>query len=103
MFNEGCTFLDPDFVRPIAHRGLHDISLGRIENTAPAFEAAIAAGFGIECDLRPARDGTPFVFHDRTLDRLVDATGPIAACSPSELSALRYRGQSTMLLSYGAL
>lgn len=100
MFNEG--FLGRDFVRPIAHRGLHDISLGRIENTAPAFEAAMAAGFGIECDLRPARDGTPFVFHDRMLDRLVDATGPIAACSPSELSVLRYRSQSTTLLSYAA-
>jgi len=103
MFNEGCTRLDPEFVRPIAHRGLHDISLGRIENSAPAFEAAIAAGFGIECDLRPASDGTPFVFHDRTLDRLVEASGPIAAYSPSQLSALRYRNQNTPLLRFADL
>ena len=103
MFNEGCTRLDPEFVRPIAHRGLHDITLGRIENTAPAFEAAIAAGFGIECDLRPASDGTPFVFHDRMLDRLVEATGPIASYSPSKLSVLRYRNQNTPLLSFGDL
>ena len=32
------------FVRPIAHRGLHDKARGRIENTAPAFQAAIAHG-----------------------------------------------------------
>ena len=100
MFDHGCVFLSTDFLRPIAHRGLHDAAVGRIENTAPAFEAAIAAGFGIECDLRPARDGTPFVFHDATLDRLVDAEGAVAARSPAELSALRYRGQSTLLLPY---
>ena len=33
------------FVRPIAHRGLHDCPKGVIENTAPAFEAAIENGF----------------------------------------------------------
>ena len=57
--------LDRDtFVRPIAHRGLHDRDAGRIENTAPAFLAAIDKGYGIECDLQPADDGTPMVFHD---------------------------------------
>lgn len=100
MFKDECSFLDAEFLRPIAHRGLHDASVGRIENTAPAFEAAIAAGFGIECDLRPARDGTPFVFHDPTLDRLVDAEGPLASRTPGELSALRYRALNTPLLSY---
>lgn len=100
MFKQGCAFLGPEYLRPIAHRGLHDASVGRIENTAPAFEAAIAARFGIECDLRPARDGTPFVFHDALLDRLVDAEGPIGARSPDEIAALRYRAQSTPLLGY---
>ncbi len=45
------------FLRPIAHRGLHDKARGIIENTAPAFAAAVAKGYAIECDLRPARDG----------------------------------------------
>lgn len=102
MFDHGCERLRAEFLRPIAHRGLHDAAKGRIENTAPAFEAAIAEGFGIECDLRPARDGTPFVFHDATLSRLIDAEGPIASFSPEELSALRYRGQPTPLLTYAA-
>jgi len=103
MSQHGCTPLPHAFLRPIAHRGLHDAATGRIENTVPAFEAAIAAGFGIECDLRPASDGTPFVFHDATLERLVDAAGPIASLSPVELSALRYRGQSARVLSYREL
>jgi glycerophosphoryl diester phosphodiesterase len=42
------------FLRPTAHRGLHDAAKGIIENTAAAFEAAIAKGYGIECDVRPA-------------------------------------------------
>ena len=34
---------------PIAHRGLHDVSDGRAENSPAAFKAAIAVhGFGIE-------------------------------------------------------
>ena len=88
------------FLRPIAHRGLHDNAGGRIENTAAAFQAALAAGYGIECDLQPASDGTPFVFHDETLDRLTDATGPFETRSPRELAAITYRGQSTHILSY---
>jgi glycerophosphoryl diester phosphodiesterase len=89
------------FVRPIAHRGLHDLSAGRIENTAPAFLAAIDKGYGIECDLQPASDGTPMVFHDAKLDRLVDATGPLAERSSVELGRLHYKGQaSTRILTY---
>jgi glycerophosphoryl diester phosphodiesterase len=88
------------FLRPIAHRGLHDAAAGLIENTAPAFRAAIARGYGIECDLRPASDGTPFVFHDFTLDRLIEGTGPVEACSPQQLAGLRYRGRDLAMLSY---
>ena len=60
------------FLRPIAHRGLHNAAAGVIENSGPAFEAAIAGGYGIECDLQPASDGTAMVFHDRALARLVE-------------------------------
>ena len=37
-----------------------------------AFEAAIEAGAGIECDLRLSRDGFAMVFHDPDLGRLCD-------------------------------
>src|SRR5262249_56218662 len=91
------------FVRPVAPRGLHNKSRGLIENTAPAFLAAIDQDYGIECDLQPARDGTPMVFHDATLDRLMAARGRIAARSPQELSRLRYKGQDIAILSFQAL
>ena len=43
---------EPLFPNPIAHRGLHDRASGVIENSASAFEAAIAGGFAIECDVQ---------------------------------------------------
>jgi glycerophosphoryl diester phosphodiesterase len=80
------------FLRPIAHRGLHNAARGVIENSAPAFEAALALGLGIECDLQPAADGTAMVFHDVELQRLVDAPGSTTDHSPAELARFRYRG-----------
>jgi len=91
------------FARPIAHRGWHDKAKGRLENTAPAFRAAIEKGYGIECDLQGAEDGTPMVFHDAKLDRLVEAAGPICAYSPGSLARLRYRGQDESILRFREL
>lgn len=88
------------FVRPIAHRGWHDKAEGRLENTASAFRAAIAKDYGIECDLQAAQDGTAMVFHDTKLDRLVAASGSIAAYSARSLARMRYRGQDEEILSF---
>ena len=56
----------PDWLvaRPIAHRGLHDRTAGLVENSLSAAEAAIAAGFAIECDVQDTADGDAVVFHD---------------------------------------
>jgi glycerophosphoryl diester phosphodiesterase len=88
------------FLRPIAHRGLHDKRKRRIENTAPAFLAAIDKGYGIECDLQAAKDGTPMVFHDDKLDRLMGAPGRISHHTPASLARLRYKGQDTHILTF---
>ncbi len=90
------------FVKPIAHRGLHNAGKGVIENTAPAFVAGLDGGFGVECDLQPAADGTPFVFHDAILDRLSDSRGRIDGHAPAALAALTYRGSREKILSYAA-
>lgn len=81
------------FLVPIAHRGLHDASVGRIENTRAAFQAAIDADLGIECDVRPAADGLPIVFHDETLERLVDGPGCARDLTSDDLERLTYRGR----------
>jgi glycerophosphoryl diester phosphodiesterase len=78
--------------RPIAHRGFHDAARGVIENTPRSAEAAIARRFAIEFDVQMSRDGEAFVFHDQTLDRLTDASGPFAAMSAAEIVKIRIKG-----------
>ena len=76
------------FDTPIAHRGLHDRARGIIENSASAFEAAIAGGFPIECDVQLSRDGIPVVFHDDELERLTGQSGPVSSRTAAELTAM---------------
>ena len=78
--------------RPIAHRGLHDSANGVIENTLSAAQAAIGGGFAIECDIQLSADGEAIVFHDETLDRLTDATGPLSVLSAAEIANVRIKG-----------
>lgn len=54
-----------------------------------AFVAAIAAGYGIECDVRASRDGVPFVFHDARLARMTGQDGAIADRDAVQIDALR--------------
>jgi len=91
------------FLRPIAHRGLHNAKRGIVENTAPAFVAAIEKGYGIECDVRPAADGLPVVFHDETLRRLVDGSGPIVRVTQCQLKTLRHRIGGAQILTFAEL
>lgn len=76
------------FDRPIAHRGLHNRAKGVIENSLPAFAAAIERGYGIECDVQLASDGVPFIFHDDDFDRLTSATGRSDARPIAEVKTL---------------
>ena len=83
----------PDWLvaRPIAHRGYHDAAAGRIENTLGAARAAIDRRFAIEVDLGLSRDGAVVVFHDDTVDRLLDGSGRLDALTLAELKALPFR------------
>jgi glycerophosphoryl diester phosphodiesterase len=80
--------------RPIAHRGLHDLATGVIENGMAAADAAIAGGFGIECDVQLSADGEAMVFHDFVLDRLTHETGAVSGRKAQELAAIPLKGGS---------
>lgn len=71
--------------QPIAHRGYHDLSKGRAENSMSAFRAAVDAGFAIECDVQVTKTGEPVVFHDPTLDRMTSVSGNLRDYTPQEL------------------
>ena len=77
---------------PIAHRGLHDRDAGVIENSRSAVAAAVDAGYGVEIDLQMSADGEAMVFHDYHLDRLTEATGPVARVGAIELARLELTG-----------
>ena len=73
-----------------AHRGLHDATIP--ENSPQAFAAAIARGMGIECDVQRTADGEAVVFHDWDLDRLTDASGPVAERTAADLATIPLAG-----------
>ncbi len=78
--------------KPIAHRALHDKARGRPENSLAAVRAAVAAGYGIEIDVQPSRDGVAMVFHDYDLERLTGRSGAIATLDAEALRAIPLLG-----------
>lgn len=86
--------------RPIAHRGLHDRKKGVIENSSSAACAAIAGGYGIECDVQLSNDGELVVFHDDALERLTEVTGLVSALSARELAAIRLRDSADTIPTF---
>jgi glycerophosphoryl diester phosphodiesterase len=89
--------------RPIAHRGLHDASARIIENTASAFSAAIAGGYGIESDLQISADGEAMVHHDDGLGRLTEGRGRLTDMTAAEIKRARFRTSTDRILALGEL
>lgn len=72
--------------RLIAHRGC---SLLRPENTLAAMRLTRDIDVQwVEIDANLLGDGTLVMFHDDVLDRLTPATGPLSACTLSDVEAL---------------
>ena len=70
----------------VCHRGANLIAP---ENTLPALECALAAGFGfIEVDLHITSDGEIVVIHDNFLDRTTNGSGPVIQHSLAEIREL---------------
>ena len=95
--------LPPVFLaRPIAHRALH--GPGRPENGLAAIAAAVDAGWGIEIDLQGSADGQAMVFHDPTLDRMTDRSGPVRAHDAAALGTMALAGgQGETIATLGAV
>ncbi len=77
---------------PIAHRGLHDLTEKRPENSMAAFEAAIGGSYAIECDLQPSADNVAMVFHDYELERMTGQSGNTRDMPAADLARLTLAG-----------
>ena len=89
-------FLDTPRPHAFAHRGG---AAHAAENSWTAFEHAVKLGYSyLETDARATSDGRLMAFHDRTLDRVTDAKGPIGSRTYQEVKALRVAGSEPIPL-----
>jgi glycerophosphoryl diester phosphodiesterase len=89
--------------RPVAHRGLHDISRGIVENMPGAVQAAIARNFAIEVDIQLTADGEAMVHHDDALGRLNEGSGALLQKTAAELKAVKFKDTGEHMMSLGDL
>ncbi len=89
-------FLDHPGPIPYAHRGG---ALEGLENTMPAFEAAVALGYRyLETDARVTADGVLLAFHDDDLSRTCGRPGLISELPWSEVKTARVGGKEPIPL-----
>ncbi len=70
------------------------------ENSETAFrETAKLAVEQIEFDVQMSADGVPVIFHDTTLDRMTDGSGPLADRTLADLKALSIAGGGGRILT----
>ncbi len=95
----------PDWLtaRPVAHRGLHDISRGIVENMPAAAQAAVDGNFAIECDIQLSSDGEAMVHHDDALGRLTEGSGALLGKTAAELKAVTFKNTPERMMTLGDL
>jgi glycerophosphoryl diester phosphodiesterase len=89
--------------RPVAHRGLHDIARGIVENMPAAAQAAIDGNFAIECDIQLSADGEAMVHHDNALGRLTEGSGALLGKTAAELKAVSFKNTPERMMTLGDL
>jgi glycerophosphoryl diester phosphodiesterase len=93
-------YLDAPTPIGLAHRGgaRYPPNLG-LENSLPAFRAAVAMGYRyLETDVHATADGRLLAFHDARLDRVSSGTGRIAATPYAVVSEARIQGTEAIPL-----
>ena len=95
----------PDWLtaRPVAHRGLHDIARGIVENMPAAAQAAVDGNFAIECDIQLTADGEAMVHHDDELGRLTEGTGALLGKTAADLKAVTFKNTPERMMTLGDL
>ena len=87
--------------RPIAHRGLQHNKA--TENTEAAFAAAIEKDYAIECDLQLTADNEAVVFHDDTVDHLLDGSGPVKSFTTKQIKNMTFKSGTSRVQTFAEL
>lgn len=78
------------------HRGVRS---GLEENTLIAFKRAVDLGIThLETDVHASKDGTVYLFHDETVDRITDGQGKFNDFDDAQLEQLRAGGEKLCTL-----
>ena len=95
----------PDWLtaRPVAHRGLHDLGRGVVENMPGAARAAVDGRFAIECDIQLSADGEAMVHHDDALGRLTEGSGRLIEMTAAELKAVAFKNTPERMMTLSDL
>ena len=81
----------------IAHRGMHNESIGIIENSLEAFKLAIENKYIIELDIHILKDNEIVVFHDDNLKRITGVDKNISDCTYDEIKDLKLKDTSSYI------
>ncbi|PJE95147.1 glycerophosphodiester phosphodiesterase [Streptomyces carminius] len=92
-------FFDHPAPLAFAHRGGAAEGAAGPENTHAAFARAVELGYRyLETDVHRTADGHLVAFHDATLDRVTDGSGPIAALPWAQVRRARVGGSEPVPL-----
>ncbi len=84
----------------VAHRGYSGLYP---QNTIPAFEKAVEAGFwGVECDIHTTKDGKWVVIHDGEISKLTNGNGNISEMTFDEIQQFKM-DSGNGIENYGSL
>lgn len=81
----------------IAHRGLHNIKNGIVENSIEAFSLAIEKKYIIELDVHILKDDEIIVFHDDNLERLTGVNKKVSEFSYDEIKNLKLKNTDSYI------
>lgn len=81
----------------IVHRGLHDKSIGALENTIKSFKRAINGGYPIELDVHLIKDDNIIVFHDDNLVRMTGIDKKVKDMTYDEIKKIRLKDSNNYI------
>lgn len=86
-FNSIERVVDSNYFELIAHRGFVNAN---VENTIVALQSALTQGAdSIECDVKASINGTPYLFHDATVNTKTNGTGTFTDLTDATINSLR--------------